>query len=65
LEGAGWVDFGLLWVPLLKAQKGANKGKNHKIVAVADDNLPTPLFFKPTNLPLFFFFFFFFFSLGL
>jgi hypothetical protein len=32
----------------LKAQKRANKGKNHKIVAVADDYLPPPFFF---NLP--------------
>jgi len=34
----------------LKAKKkGENRGKNHKIVAVADDYLPTPFFFL--NLP--------------
>jgi hypothetical protein len=26
-------------------KKGENRGKNHKIVAVADDYLPTPFFF--------------------
>jgi hypothetical protein len=53
----------------LKAQKGANKGKNHKIVAVADDYLPPPFFLNlptcPSSSSSSSSFFFFFFSLGL
>jgi hypothetical protein len=50
--GRSWV--GWLWSSVgstLKAQKGANKGKNHKIVAVADDYLPTPFFLNLLTCP--------------